>query len=93
MTAQEILEGKLSAGEGMLVFQREQIEELRARLQEAEAALREIRVQGKVCPEYELCTHEWCWSSYMSWAIADAYFAAHPEAKSDAAPGTEEVTG
>lgn len=35
-------------------------------------ALVEIRTtQGKVCEEYELCTHRACASSYASWAIAE----------------------
>ena len=36
------------------------------------AALEEIkRDQGRVCAEFELCTHAACQSSYSSWAIAD----------------------
>ena len=35
-------------------------------------ALLEIKeTQGKVCSEFELCTHESCNSSYAAWAIAD----------------------
>lgn len=29
------------------------------------------RDEGKVCPEFELCTHAACNSSYAAWAIAD----------------------
>lgn len=38
------------------------------RLQEALANIREN--EGKVCAEYELCTHPACKSSYAAWAIA-----------------------
>ncbi len=35
------------------------------------AALKEIKNNlGKVCPEYEICEHESCRSSYNAWAIA-----------------------
>lgn len=35
-------------------------------------ALEEIKnEQGKVCMDFELCTHEACTSSYTAWAIAD----------------------
>ena len=35
-------------------------------------ALVEIKKeQGKVCPEFEICKHESCQSSYSSYAIAD----------------------
>jgi hypothetical protein len=37
------------------------------------AALAKIRdEEGKVCPDFELCTHDACRSSYSAWAIADA---------------------
>ena len=37
------------------------------------AALAKIKdEEGKVCLEFELCTHASCRSSYSSWAIADA---------------------
>lgn len=40
---------------------------------EAWKALEEIKAtQGKVCENYELCSHTACQSSYNSWAIADA---------------------
>ena len=43
-----------------------------ARLVAYTAALQEIRnEQGKVCDNYELCTHRACQSSYTAWAIAD----------------------
>ena len=48
-----------------------------ARLQAAEAALRAVHAEGRVCAEYEVCEHDSCRSSYHSWAHADAYFAAH----------------
>jgi len=36
------------------------------------AALTEIRTtQGRVCANYEFCTHVSCRSSYSSWVIAD----------------------
>jgi hypothetical protein len=36
------------------------------------AALKEIRAtQGKVCPNFETCSHPGCQSSYSSWVIAD----------------------
>lgn len=38
----------------------------------AEAALETIRRDyGHVCPEFEICTHLWCASSYGAWATAD----------------------
>lgn len=44
----------------------------RIKLNIAVKALKEIRdTQGKVCEEYEICTHRACQSSYDSWAIAD----------------------
>lgn len=42
-------------------------------VQQLQGALREIKQeQGKVCADFELCTHAACNSSYASWAIADA---------------------
>jgi hypothetical protein len=39
--------------------------------QEFQEALKEIRdKEGRVCPNYEICEHESCRSSYTSWAIA-----------------------
>lgn len=35
-------------------------------------ALEDIRrLEGKVCPEYEVCEHIGCQSSYGAWSIAD----------------------
>ena len=35
-------------------------------------ALQEIKERyGKVCDDYESCTHIACWSSYSAWATAD----------------------
>ncbi len=35
-------------------------------------ALEQIRIhQGKVCEEYDLCSHIACKSSYSAWVIAD----------------------
>ena len=35
-------------------------------------ALEEIKkYEGRVCEEFELCTHASCQSSYNSWSIAD----------------------
>lgn len=39
------------------------------RFKEALVAIRERC--GAVCPEYEICTHETCASSYTAWALAD----------------------
>jgi len=40
-------------------------------------ALQEIKdTEGKVCTDFELCTHEACRSSYAAWAIADSALAA-----------------
>lgn len=43
--------------------------------QELEAyrkSLQKIRdTCGQVCPEYEICLHDSCESSYAAWAIAD----------------------
>lgn len=42
------------------------------KLEIALKALEEIKTeQGKVCSQYEICTHNSCRSSYNSWAIAD----------------------
>jgi hypothetical protein len=47
-----------------------------ARIAALEEALQEIKTtQGKVCDNFELCTHVACRSSYASWAIADAALA------------------
>ena len=44
----------------------------RADVDRLRAALLEIRTSyGRVCPEYELCTHAACASSYGAWATAD----------------------
>ena len=39
-------------------------------------ALREVKTEGKVCAEFEICEHVACQSSYSAWAIADAALAA-----------------
>ena len=57
-------------------YQARILKALRAYRQKAKAkdvALRAIRDhEGKVCAEYEICTHPASASSYHSWAIADA---------------------
>lgn len=43
-----------------------------AELEMLRSALEKIRdEEGRVCEEYEICTHRACSSSYRSWAIAD----------------------
>lgn len=38
----------------------------------ARQALERIKTEeGKVCPEFQICEHESCRSSYAAWAIAD----------------------
>lgn len=45
----------------------------RAEIARLTAALRRIHDEsGKVCDEYEVCTHRACAASYTAWAIADA---------------------
>lgn len=45
---------------------------LEAKFAKARAALTLIRTQyGRVCAEYEVCTHAVCASSYGAWATAD----------------------
>jgi hypothetical protein len=34
-------------------------------------ALQEIKKQGKVCDDFEICSHPACQSSYAAWEIAD----------------------
>lgn len=34
-------------------------------------ALKKIKEQGRVCAEFEICTHESCRSSHAAWEIAD----------------------
>lgn len=47
--------------------------ELQERIEFLEAALRRIKEQeGKVCENFELCTHRACASSYAAWVIAEA---------------------
>ena len=41
----------------------------RARYRDALSLIRET--EGRVCPEFTICTHESCRSSYTAWAIAD----------------------
>jgi hypothetical protein len=54
---------------------------LQARLTAAERALREIKdTCGKVCEDFELCTHVACNSSYGAWAIADEALSAAMQA-------------
>jgi hypothetical protein len=44
------------------------------------AALKEIKEQeGRVCEDFELCTHSSCRSSYSAWAIADSALRANDE--------------
>jgi len=58
------------------------LRDARAEADRYRAALEEIRRdQGKVCAEFELCTHPACQSSYASWAIADAALGPAGEAK------------
>ena len=55
------------------------IERALARERKLREALTEIkRDQGKVCENFELCTHAACQSSYASWAIANAALADEP---------------
>lgn len=57
-----------------------EITNLQEQLRAAEAALTHIKTDcGKVCEEYEICTHIACQSSYNAWAIADGYLTQQPE--------------
>jgi hypothetical protein len=48
------------------------IAELEAERDRQRAALLQIREQsGRVCENFELCTHESCRSSYAAWSLAD----------------------
>jgi len=54
--------------EAMLEFR-----ELRAKAKLMQDALERIVQEcGKVCQNFEVCEHQSCGSSYLSWAIADA---------------------
>jgi hypothetical protein len=45
----------------------------RAEIARLTVALKRIHAEaGKVCDEYEVCTHRACAASYTAWAIADA---------------------
>lgn len=45
----------------------------KAAIARLEAALQRIKDEcGRVCTDFELCTHRACQSSYEAWAIADA---------------------
>lgn len=47
-------------------------ESMESRLERYEDALRTIvNHEGKVCDEFEICTHRGCNSSCSSWMIAD----------------------
>lgn len=50
----------------------QQVAHIRKQLHLARVALAEIRDNyGKVCEEFELCTHESCRSSCAAWMLAD----------------------
>ena len=57
------------------------------RAERAEKSLREIRENyGKVCDEYETCTHVACAASYSAWATADEYFHALAASRAEEKP-------
>jgi hypothetical protein len=43
--------------------------------------------EGHVCPDFELCTHEACRSSYSAWAVADAALQGRLLAPNTTTPG------
>lgn len=74
---------------GTEFVERATVAHLEAEARELRKALQEIRSEGKVCEQYEICSHVSCSSSYAAWAIADAALAS----PSGAEPGRESGEG